>query len=115
MRREEEEEQAERIKDEFFARHRKRQAEMAADPDLRHLIGYWLFSEVGGSCAKDHSEMKNGIAPFDWPGWKEWQPPFNRECACCLIGINKGRARRMIASGEGFDLTKGVPLKPEER
>jgi len=115
MRREEEEARAERIKDEFFARHRKRQAEIAADPNLRLLIGCWLFSAMEGTCAKDHTKLRNGVAPFDWPGWKEWEPPFNRECACCLIAIGRGRARRMVESGEGFDLTKGVPLALEDR
>lgn len=115
MRRKEEEKQAERMKDEFFARQRRRQAEIANDPTLRPLLGWWLFSAMTGTCARDHTTLNNGIAPFDWPGWKDWEPPFNRECGCCLIVITKSRAGRMLASGEGFDLTKGVPLKLEER
>jgi len=115
MRRKEEEAQAERIKDEFFSRQRKRQADILADPNLRFFYEYWLFSAMTGTCAKDHAALNNGIAPFDWPGWKEWEPPFNRECCCLLSPITKGRARRMVECGVGFDLTKGAPLAFEDR
>lgn len=67
--------------------------------------------EFSGGCYEkaNHHALNHGIAPISWPGWKFLRPPLGKACACTLIGMTSGRAVRAIASGEGFDLAKGIP------
>lgn len=86
-----------------------REKELRA-PDVAGVIAYRLFDAIKGSNEpENHCVLDGGIAPADWPGWNTYSPPLGRGCCCALIGITAGRARRMIGSGEGFDLTKGAP------
>jgi hypothetical protein len=81
-------------------------------PDVVRLLTHRVFDAIKGSGEpENHCALDGGIAPADWPGWNTYAPPLGRGCCCALIAITAGRARQMIESGEGFDLTKGVPEK----
>ena len=81
-----------------------------SDPEVARVVSFRLFDAmIDFRVRPNHAALENGIAPGDWPGWATYSPPLGDECRCTLIGITAARARRMIASGESFDLTKSVP------
>jgi hypothetical protein len=103
--------------DEDYIKRAARREKELREPDVVGVLVYRLFDAVKGSTEPEsHCVLDGGIAPADWPGWNIYAPPLGRGCFCALIGITAGRARRMIDSNEGFDLTKRVPERagPDE-
>lgn len=89
---------------------RRRVEEIRADVQVARVLNHLLFdAEYGADARPSHKLLDKGIAPLNWPGWDRFLPPLGRECGCSVSAITAGRARRMIAAGEGFDLTKSIP------
>lgn len=80
------------------------------DPDVARLLTHFLFDAIlDGRVRPNHAALENGIAPVDWPGWATYGDPLGFNCRCTRTAITAGRARRMIESGEGHDLTAAIP------
>jgi hypothetical protein len=80
------------------------------DPDVRSVLQYYLFDAVvDGVVRHNHALLEGGIAPVDWPGWEKYRPMLGFNCRCAVIAITAGRAQRMLESGDGWDMTLGVP------
>lgn len=77
-------------------------------PDTAELLTHRLFDAMPGE-PPNHCHLSGGIAPANWTGWNIYAPPLGKGCVCALIGITGARARGMIESGEGFDLSKNPP------
>ena len=91
---------------EFAVRHER---ELRA-PDVAAVVTHRLFDcMLDQNTRENHRWLDRGIAPTDWVGWNRYAPPLGEGCRCTLIGITHARARKMIESGEGFDLTQRVP------
>lgn len=84
--------------------------EELSSPGVKTILGYYLFDAViDGVVRPNHRVLDKGIAPTDWEGWMRYKPMLGYNCRCNRIAITESRARRMIASGEGFDLTERIP------
>jgi SPP1 gp7 family putative phage head morphogenesis protein len=80
------------------------------DPATRAVLSFYLFDAiVDGVVRPNHAALDNGIAPVDWAGWQQYKPMLGYNCRCARIAITAGRAKRMLESGEGWDMTLGVP------
>lgn len=89
---------------------RKGRYDELAQPEIRNLLGYFLFDAlVDGVVRPNHAALEGGIAPQSWPGWSKYGDPLGHNCRCCRTSLTEARAISMIESGEGFDLTAGVP------
>ena len=98
--------------DSNYIREAVRMEKECRSTDVADVISFRLFSAVKGcGDAENHLVLGGGIAPVDWHGWNTYAPPLGKGCCCALIGITAGRARRLIESGEGFDLTQSIPDK----
>jgi len=88
--------------------------ERLADPGVRQLLPYGLFDAMMDSRVRpNHAALDGAIAPWNW-----WDGPGSRyrvklgyNCRCELIGISRLRAEEMLANGEGYDATVGVPAE----
>lgn len=83
-----------------------------SDPETRRFLSHALFDAmVDGQTWRSHRALEGGIAPWDW--WetvgRDFIPPCGFGCRCALIAVTSSRAKRMIESGEAFDLTTGLP------
>ncbi len=87
------------------------QANELRDPEIAAVLTHFLFDAIiDGVVRENHAALDNHIAPTDWPGWATYGDPLGFNCRCWRHPIARGRARRMIASGEGVDLvTMGAP------
>lgn len=99
--------------------------EELGQPEVRAVLQYFLFDAlIDGVVRDNHKALENGIARVDSPLWAKYADPlgFNasrpglrfwaggyEDCRCQRIAITEGRARRMISSGEGWDMEQGVP------
>lgn len=85
--------------------------EMLDDPEVKKIVAYRLYDAIIDSRTRpNHAALDGGIAPADWEGWPEYAPPNGFNCRCTLVGITAVRARRMLESNEGFDLTVKIPV-----
>lgn len=86
-------------------------------PEIKGVLTHYLFDAiVDGVVRPNHKALENGIAPINWPGWEKYRDPLGFNCRCQRIAISSARARRMIESGQGWDMTLGVPANagPDE-
>lgn len=91
---------------------RKGRYDELAEPEVRSVLRYFLFDALVDQVTRpNHKALENGIAPTDWEGWSRYADPLGFNCRCQRIAITEGRALRMIESGEGWDLTAGVPAE----
>lgn len=86
----------------------RREKDRREHQDVLQLFSHRMFHAMADE-AMNHRVLNGGIAPWDWKGWNTYAPMLGNRCCCALFGITAARARRLIASGEGFDLTKEVP------
>ncbi len=93
---------------EYFKKIIKRQRELR-DPEVARFLTHWLYDAMDEGPRPNHDALNGGIAPVDWPGWEIYAPPLGKGCMCDVSGITSAHARRMLESGEAFDLTKNMP------
>ena len=80
------------------------------DPEVSRVLTHRLFDAmIDFRVRPNHRALDNGIARSDWPGWATYGPLLGFNCRCTVIGLTAARARRMIESGQGFDLAKQIP------
>ena len=98
-------------KNDFVRTQLQRQRELR-DPKISRVLTHWIFHAMDqGPPHPDHKALNNGVAPVDWAGWEKYSPPLGEGCMCGISGVTTGRARRMLESGEAFDLTKNAPME----
>ncbi len=86
--------------------------EELGQPDVAAVLPYFLFDAlVDGVVRPNHKALENGIAPQTWEGWEKYKPLLGFNCRCCRIAITAGRAHALLASGEAWDMTQGVPAE----
>lgn len=81
-------------------------------PETRRILSHALFDAmVDTQTRSSHRGLNGGIAPWDWWGTvgRDFFPPCGFGCRCTLIRMTSAGAKRMIESGEAFDLTTGLP------
>lgn len=80
------------------------------DPAVKAVLPYYLFDAiVDGVVRPNHKALENGIAPVDWPLWERYKPMLGFNCRCARIAITAARAKRLLESGQAWDMTQGVP------
>jgi uncharacterized protein with gpF-like domain len=81
-----------------------------ADPEVKAVLPYFMFDAlIDGVTRENHALLDNGIAPQDWFGWMTYKPMLGFNCRCQVIALTAGRAESLLASGECWDMTQGVP------